>query len=61
MEPAGLSGTVIILDQRLYIEIETSHGKNPIEIHSILMKFVMSSQCTVVQFLVGLIFFMIIV
>ena len=33
MEPAGVSGTVIISDQRSYIKIETLRGKNPREIH----------------------------
>ena len=33
---AGVSGTVIISDQRSYNNIETLRGKNPTEIHSAL-------------------------
>ena len=33
MEPAGVSGTVTISDQRSYIKIETLQVKNPTEIH----------------------------
>ena len=33
MEPAGVSGTVTISDQKSYIKIETLRGKNPTEIH----------------------------
>ena len=36
MESAGVSGTVIISDQRSYIKIKTLHGKNPTEIHGAL-------------------------
>ena len=36
MEPAGVSGTVTISDQRSYVKIETLFGKNPTEIHSAL-------------------------
>ena len=36
MEPAGVSGTVTISDQRSYIKIGALHGKNPTEIHSAL-------------------------
>ena len=36
MEPAGVSGTVTISDQRSYIKIETLHSKNPTEIHNAL-------------------------
>ena len=36
MEPAGVSGTVTISDQRSYIKIETLRGKNPIEIQDAL-------------------------
>ena len=36
MEPAGVSGTVIISDQRSYIKIETLRGKSPTEIHDAL-------------------------
>ena len=39
MEPAGVSGTVIISDQRSYIKIETLRGINPTEIHGALSKF----------------------
>ena len=35
MEPAGVSGTVTISDQRLYIKIEILRGKNPTEIHGV--------------------------
>ena len=51
-----MSGTVTISDQRSYIKIGTSRGKNPTEIHGGL-KCVLSSQWTVVQFLVELIVF----
>ena len=33
MEPAGVSDTVTISDQRSYIKIKTLLGKNPTEIH----------------------------
>ena len=36
MEPAGVSGTLTISDQRSYIKIETLLGENPTEIHSAL-------------------------
>jgi len=36
MVSAGTSGTVTVEDQRLYIKVETLHGKSPIEIHSVL-------------------------
>ena len=36
MQPAGVSGTVTISDQRSYIKIETLRGKNRTEIHSAL-------------------------
>lgn len=36
MEPAPVSGTVTVEDQRSYIKIETLRGKNPTEIHSAL-------------------------
>ena len=36
MESAGVSGTVIISDQRSYIKVETSRGKDHTEIHSAL-------------------------
>ena len=36
MEPAGVFGTVTISDQRSYIKIQTSCGKNHTEIHSAL-------------------------
>ena len=36
MEPAGMSGTVTISDQRSYIKIDTLRGKNPTEIHGAL-------------------------
>ena len=35
MEPAGISGTVTISDQRSYIKIEILRGKNPTEIHGV--------------------------
>ena len=35
MEPAGVSGTLAISDQKSYI-IETLRGKNPTEIHGAL-------------------------
>ena len=38
MEPADVSGTVTISDQRSYIKIQTSCGKNPTEIHGALSK-----------------------
>ena len=34
MEPAGLSGSVTVSDQRSYIKIETLRGKNLTETHS---------------------------
>ena len=36
MEPAGVSGTVIISDQRSYTKIETLHSKHLTEIHGAL-------------------------
>ena len=36
MEPAGMSGTVTISDQRSYINIESLRSKNPTEIHGAL-------------------------
>ena len=36
MEPAGVSSTVTISDQRSHIKIETLRDKNPTEIHSSL-------------------------
>ncbi|PSN43727.1 hypothetical protein C0J52_14015 [Blattella germanica] len=36
MDPAGVSGTVAVEDQRSYIKIETLRGKLPIEIHCTL-------------------------
>ena len=33
MEPAGVSGTVTLSDQRSYIKIKILYGKNPTEIH----------------------------
>lgn len=36
MEPAPVSGTVTVEDQRSYIKIETLRGKNPTEIHNAL-------------------------
>lgn len=36
MEPARVSGTATIEEQRAYIKIETLRGKNPTEIHSAL-------------------------
>ena len=36
MEPAGVLGTVTILDQRSYIKIETLCGKSPTEIYGAL-------------------------
>ncbi|PSN55818.1 hypothetical protein C0J52_02471 [Blattella germanica] len=36
MDPAGVSGTVTVEDQRSYIKIETLRGKNPREIHRAL-------------------------
>ncbi|PSN35631.1 hypothetical protein C0J52_24362 [Blattella germanica] len=36
MDPAGVSGTVTVEDQRSYIKIETLRGKNPTEIHRAL-------------------------
>jgi hypothetical protein len=33
---AGASGTVMVEDQKSYIEIETLHGKNPTEIQNAL-------------------------
>ena len=36
MDSEGVSGTVIISDQRSYIKIETLGGKNPTEIHGAL-------------------------
>ncbi|PSN40948.1 hypothetical protein C0J52_26442, partial [Blattella germanica] len=33
MDPAGVSGTVTVEDQRSYFKIETLRGKNPTEIH----------------------------
>ena len=36
MEPAGVSGTVTISDQRSYIKIKTLRDKNPTEIHGAL-------------------------
>ena len=36
MEPAGVSCTVIILEQRSYNKIETLRGKNPTEIRGAL-------------------------
>ena len=36
MESAGVSGTVIISDQRSYIKIKTLGCKNPTEIHGAL-------------------------
>ena len=38
MEPAYVSGTLTISDQRSYINIETLRGKNPTEIHGALSK-----------------------
>ena len=35
MEPAGVSGTVTISDQRSYIKIVTLRCKNPTEIHGV--------------------------
>ena len=46
MEPAGVSSTVTISDQRFYIKIKTLHGKNPTEIHGALSEVVVSSQWT---------------
>ena len=56
-----MSGSVTISDQRSYTKIETLHGKNRREIHEFRVKFVVSSQWTVVQFLVGLIVFVVVV
>ena len=36
MEPAGVSGSVTISEQRSYIKIETLHSKNPTEIQGVL-------------------------
>ncbi|PSN54489.1 hypothetical protein C0J52_05531 [Blattella germanica] len=36
MDPAGVSSTVTVEDQRSYIKIETLRGKNPTEIHRAL-------------------------
>ena len=36
IDPAGVSNTVTISDQRSYIKIETLRGKNPTEIHGAL-------------------------
>ena len=36
MEPAGVSGTVTISDQRSYIKTETLRGKSSTEIHCVL-------------------------
>ena len=36
MEPAGVSGSVTISDQRSYIKIETLRCKNPIELQDAL-------------------------
>ncbi|PSN33926.1 hypothetical protein C0J52_19326 [Blattella germanica] len=36
MDPAGVSGTVTVEDQRSYIKIETLRGKKPTEIHRAL-------------------------
>jgi hypothetical protein len=36
MASAGASGTVTVEDQRTYIKIETLHGQNPTENHSVL-------------------------
>jgi hypothetical protein len=35
---AGVLGTVTIEDQRSYVKIETLRGKNPTEIHSVLLE-----------------------
>ena len=56
-----MSRTVTISDQRSYIKIETLHGKNPTEIHSALNEVCGDITWTVVQFLVGLIVFMVVV
>ena len=56
-----MSGIVTISDQRSYIKIETLRGKNSIENHSALSEFVVSSQWTVVRFLVVLIVFVVVV
>ena len=84
MEPAGVSGTVTISDQRLQIKIETLRGKNTTEIHSALSEvcmkpnrsliekygwngilsiflFKVSSQGTIVRFLIWLIIFVVVV
>ena len=36
MEPAGVSGTVTISNQRSYLNMKTLHGKYPTEIHGAL-------------------------
>ena len=56
LEPAGVSGTVTISDQKSYIKIETLQNST---VHRV--KFVVSSQWTVVQFLIGLTVFVVVV
>ena len=57
MEPAGVSGTVTISDQRLYIKIALYAAKIPQKSTLLRVKFVAISQWTAVRFLVGLILF----
>ena len=53
-------GYCAISHQRSYIKIKILRGKNPTEMHTVLwVKFVVSSQWTAVQFLVGLIVFVV--
>ena len=58
MEPAGVSGTVTISDQRSYIKIKTLRGKNPTEIHSALSE--VCGEFTVDHSTVSLIVFMVV-
>ena len=57
MEPAGVSGTVTISDQRSCIKIETLHGKNPTEIHGALNEVYGEFTVDLVRFLIGIIVF----
>ena len=62
MEPAGELGTVIISDQRSYIRSSKLYAtKIPQKSKVLGVKFVVSSQWTIVEFLIGLIVFVVVV
>ena len=61
MEPAGISSTETISDQRPYIKIETLCGKSPTEIHSALNEVFGEFTVDRTMVSVGLIIFVVIV